>query len=61
MASKRHFEINWSLKGFYDELKKELGEIIKEIDEANANVPNPKRPIICESFNPKNLEVSVSI
>ena len=49
------------VKGFYDELKKELGEIIKEIDGANANVPNPKRPKICESFNPKYLEVSVSI
>merc|ERR1712008_474015 len=36
------------VKGFYDELKRELGEITKEIDGANANVPNPERPKICE-------------
>ena len=31
----------------------------KKID--GANVPSPERPKICESFNPKYLEVSVSI
>ena len=51
---------NKKVKGFYDELKKDLGEIIKAIDGANANVPNPKRPKICESFNPKHHDVSVS-
>ena len=49
------------VKGFYDELKKELGEIIQKIDGENAKVPTPERPKICESFNPKYLEVSVSI
>ena len=49
------------VKGFYNVLKSELQEVSKKIDEANDNVPNPNRPTICESFNPKHHEISVSI
>ena len=50
------------VKKIYKELKDELSEISKRIDEDNdkANATNPRRPKVCESFNPKHLETSVS-
>ena len=49
------------VKKVYNELKDELNEISKRIDEANATVPCSERPKLCQSFNPKYLETSVSV
>ena len=49
------------IKKVYNDFKDELNEISKRIDEANATVPCSERPKICQSFNPKYLETSVSV
>ena len=44
----------------YIDLKHDLYEIMDRVDEANAIVPSPSRPRICQSFNPKYMACSVS-
>ena len=49
------------VKTMYTSLKDDLMEISVKIDKANETVPCPGRPKICQSFNPKHFETSVSI
>ena len=49
------------VKKIYQDLKEELNQISKQIDKANNTVPSTKRPRVCQSFNPKHLETSVSV
>ena len=50
-----------AIQKVYKDLKNELSKIPKRIDEANDTVPRSERPKVCQSFNPKHLECSVSI
>ena len=49
------------VKKMYTNLGSDLKEISGKVDEANKTVPCPERPKICQSFNPKHFETSVSI
>jgi hypothetical protein len=49
------------VKTMYTNLKDDLVAIAVKVDEANETVPCPGRPKICQSFNPKYFETSVSI
>jgi len=49
------------VKTMYTNLKSDLMEVSAEIDKANETVPCPGRPKVCQSFNPKHFETSVSI
>lgn len=45
----------------YNELMVDLQKISEDVDTANATAPCPNRPRICQTFNPKFFETSVSV
>ena len=49
------------VKEMYTNLKNDLKDVSEKVDIANETVPCPERPKICQSFNPKHFETSVSI
>ena len=49
------------VKKMYADLKTDLKEVSTKVDKANEAVPSSGRPKICQSFNPKHFETSVSI
>ena len=49
------------VKTMYANLKTNLKEVSAKVDKANETVPSSGRPKICQSFNPKHFETSVSI
>ena len=49
------------VKKLHDELMEDLQKIVEEVDKLNSNVPNPKRSRVCQTFNPKFFETSVSV
>jgi len=49
------------VKTMYTKLTGDLKEVSAKVDKANETVPCPGRPKICQSFNPKHFETSVSI
>jgi len=49
------------VKTMYTNLTGDLMKVSAKVDKANETVPCPGRPKICQSFNPKHFETSVSI
>ena len=45
----------------YYGLKVELTEITDEIEQANKTAPSHTRPRVCNSFNPRFLDISTSV
>ena len=45
----------------HDDLMNDLQQISDQVDALNNTVPCNNRPIVCQSFNPKFLETSVSV
>ena len=68
-APRPKFMENWShllpdkpeVERIYKNLQEDIMAISVKVDEANASVPCPDRPRVCQSFNPKHFETSVSI
>ena len=45
----------------HDQLMEDLQRVSEKVEALNAATPNARRPRICQSFNPKFLECSVSL